>query len=50
MEVKPKIPDLENVSLSLNRGVPSIEVIETKIMWVFFRDLIFVPRMEVSRE
>ena len=29
--------------LPLNRGVPSIEVINAKIMWTFFRDQILCP-------
>ena len=35
MELKPGFRDLENVSLSLNRSVPAIEVIDTKIVGVF---------------
>ena len=37
MEVKPGICDLEKVSLSL-QGVPSTEVTDKKIMWIFARD------------
>ena len=33
----------KNWPFPLNKGVPSIEVIGTKIMWVFFRDQILCP-------
>ena len=42
MEVKPGLWDPQKCPFPLNRGVLSIEVTVTKIMWTFFRHQIFV--------
>ena len=42
MEVKPGLWDPQKCPFPLNRGVLSIEVTVTKIMWTFFRHHIFV--------
>ena len=50
--LKPRFPDPEN-PFPLNRGVPSTEVTNIKVMWTFFQDQILcalnggVPRIEV---
>ena len=43
MEVKPGFGDQKKCPFSLNRSVPSIEVIDTKIIWAFFWDQISCP-------
>ena len=40
MEVKSRFRDPEKVSFSRNRGVPSVEVINTKILSTIFISLI----------
>ena len=51
MEVKPGFRDQKKCPFSLNRGVPSIEVIVTKIIWAFFWDQILCPLNKgVSKE
>ena len=43
MEVNPGFRDPEKCAFPLNRGVPSLEGIDTKIMRTFFRDQISCP-------
>ena len=43
MEVKLEFGDQKKCPFSLNRGVPSVEVINTKTMWKFFWDQISCP-------
>ena len=43
MEVKPGFWDPQSVPVPLNRGVPSKELADTKIMWTFFCNQILSP-------
>ena len=43
MEVNPGFGTKKKGPFSLNRGVPSKEVTNTKIMWKFFWDQILCP-------
>ena len=41
--LNPRFGTLKMRPFPLNRGVPSIEVTDTKIMWTFLRDQILCP-------